>query len=287
MNNHPTIKKIQQSGYLPAIPKEFGETLNMLLDTYEYDIDELVEKLSSLPNLESTLIQALNYSTKLNRRFLTLRDAVLYLGAKNARMIAIAYITGLMLPNRKGRSRKFDNLKYWKHCLGTSIASYLISEKTGLCDKEKMFTYGLIHDIGITVLNICLPDLLDEIYTMHLEKDCHQIVAEKVLLGGITHSDIGMWLCREWGFPDEICDVVGYHHSPLLNKEPRNEVKIMYLADYISAMHFENLVGTGCTFTYAERVKEELGLTKEFIDELVSALPDEVEKLIRVNLFEL
>lgn len=287
MNNHPTIKMIQESGYLPAIPKEFGETLHMLLEPYDYDIDEYVEKLSTLPNLESNLIRALNYSTKLNRKFFTLKDAILYLGANNARMIAIAYITGLMLPpNRSGRARKFDTVKYWKHCISTAIASYMIAEKTGLCDKEKMFTYGLIHDIGVTVLNVCLPELLDNVYELHIDKGRHPIIAEKVVLGGITHSEIGMWLCREWGLPEEICQIVGYHHSPLAKERTSNEVKITYLADAISALYFLNLLGTSLSFTYTEQAIEVLNLTKEDVAELGERLPDAVEKIIRFNLFE-
>ena len=104
------------------------------------------------------------------------------MGAKNTRMIAIAYITRLLLPNRKGRAEIFDNKTYWKHCIGTSIAAHLIADETGLCDKDKMFTYGLIHDIGITVLDICLPQHLDKIHTMQLERGVHHIAAEKIIL---------------------------------------------------------------------------------------------------------
>jgi len=32
MQDHPVIKLIQQSNYLPEIPREFGETLCMLLE---------------------------------------------------------------------------------------------------------------------------------------------------------------------------------------------------------------------------------------------------------------
>jgi len=45
----------------------------------------------------------------------------------------------------------------------------------------------------------------------------HQIAAEKVVLGGLTHAEIGMWLCEKWGLPREIVEIVGYHHT-LLNK---------------------------------------------------------------------
>jgi HD-like signal output (HDOD) protein len=168
MQNHPIIRLIEQSNYLPQIPKAFGEVLSMLLEPNEFSIDECIEKLYSLPELESNLIQVLNLYSKLNREIVSLKDAVLYLGAKNTRMIAIAYITRLLLSDRNGRSEIFDRKKYWKHCIGTSIASYMVAAETGLCDKEKMFTYGLIHDIGITVLDICLPNHLDDIYTRQL-----------------------------------------------------------------------------------------------------------------------
>lgn len=282
MQDHPVIKLIQQSNYLPEIPREFGETLCMLLEPYEFFIDECIGKLSRIPNLELTLIQALNYNSKLGREIVDLKDAVLYLGAKNTRMIAIVYITRLLLPSRNGRAKIFDKKKYWKHCIGTSIASYMIAAETGLCDKEKIFTYGLIHDIGTTVLDICLPEYLDKIYTMQKEKRLHQIVAEKVVLGGLTHAEIGMWLCEKWGLPREIVEIVGYHHTPFKQSDTSNEVKIMFLADFICASFYEKLLGDEETFIlYSNKVREELNLSEEFILHVAKRMPEEVEKISR------
>lgn len=155
MVEHNIIKLIKASGHLPQIPKDFGEILKMLLEPYEYDLDQCVENFSRFPQLEAVLIQVLNYNSKLNREIRTIKDALNYLGAKNAKIIAISYVTRLLLPDNRGRAKLFNNKKYWKHCIGTSIAAYMISEKSGLSDKDKLFTYGLIHDIGITVLDIC------------------------------------------------------------------------------------------------------------------------------------
>jgi putative nucleotidyltransferase with HDIG domain len=285
MQNHPIIKLIQQSNYLPKIPKTFGETLDMLLDPCEFNIDECIEKLSNIPEIESTLLQALNYNSKLNREILSLKDAVLYLGAKNTRMIAIAYITRLLLPNKSGRAKIFNNKIYWKHCMGTSIASYMIAADRGLCDKEKIFTYGLIHDIGITVLDICLPEHLDKIHALQL-KGLHQIVAEKIILSGLTHEDIGMWICNEWGLPEEIKEIVGYHHSPFINSKISNDVRIMYLADSISTNYYEKLLGTNETFVYYDKIRELLNLSKELIENISKKLSEEVEKVNRIINFE-
>ncbi len=286
MQNHPIISQIQQSNKLPQIPKVFGEALNMLLEPCEFIMEECLDKLSGIPNLEATLVKALNYTSKLNRDILTLKDAVVYLGAKNSRMIAISYITRLLLSNKSGQAKKFNNKTYWKHCIATSIAGYMIAGKTGLCDKDKIFTYGLIHDIGITVLDICLPEHLDRIYTMQLNQGLHQIAAEKVVLSGITHAEIGMWICKQWGVPEEIMEIVGYHHSPFINNRVSNEVRIMHLADSISTAYYEKLLGTRNTFIYSDKTREMLKLSNEYVENVARILPEEIEKANRTINFE-
>lgn len=59
--------------------------------------------------------------------------------------------------------------------IGTFIASYMIADETKFRDKKKMFTYGLIYDIGITVLDICLPDLLDKVHELQMKEETHSI----------------------------------------------------------------------------------------------------------------
>lgn len=285
MKNHSVIDMISRSKCIPQIPKAFGEALNMLLEPCAYIIDECIERLSDIPNLEPALIKVLNYKSKLSREILTLKDAVLYLGAVNVRLIAIAFITNMLLPKSCGRAKIFNHRTYWKHCIGTSITCSMIAEETGLCDKEKIFIYGLIHDIGVTVLDICLPDCLDTIFTMQTERGLHQIVAEKIVLNGVTHEDIGLWLCEEWGLPDEIKEVVAYHHAPL--KSSRNEVKIMYMGDAVSTDYYEKLLGTERSFVYSDKILEYLNLSREFIGELSRNLPEEVEKVIRIMEYDL
>lgn len=284
MDNHPTIKLIEESNYLPDVPKEFGEALDLLLQTYDYYVDDCVNILSKIEGIETILLNILRYKT--NNRINNLKDAVVYLGAKNTRMIAVAFITRLMLPNKYGRTKEFNREIYWKHCLGTSMASYFIATRTGLCDRDKMFTYGLIHDIGVTVLDICLPSHLDKIYTLQTKQGLHLIAAEKAVLTGLTHADIGMWICKKWGLPQEICDVVGYHHTPFINNKSNNEVLVMHLADSISTIYYEKLVGAKNSTIYYEKTRELLKLPKEFVINLVEKLPREVDRVNKIINFE-
>lgn len=144
-----------------------------------------------------------------------LREAVIYLGMHTVQVLLIAFITRTLLPEKSGRSKLFSRISYWKHCMGTSIASCKLAVKVGICDKYEPFAYGLVHDIGIAVLDTCLPEVLDEVFTK-VEEGTPQIIAEKEVMGGLTHSDIGAWICEKWGLPENICSVVEYHHKPLL-----------------------------------------------------------------------
>lgn len=285
MDEHKIISMIRDSGHLPEIPKDFGEILKMLLEPIEYDIDLCVEKFTRFPQLEELLIKVLNYNSDLSREIRTLKEAINYLGAKKAKIIALSYVTRLLLPDSKGRTRIFDSKRYWKHCIGTSIAAFMIADETGLSDKDKMFTYGLIHDIGVTVLDICLPEYLDEIHELQL-KGMHQIVAEKVILSGITHSEIGAWICNEWNLPDEMLVVVGFHHYPMLSDIYMDEVRIMHLADSISTNYYEGLLGNHSTFIYVDKIMETLNIDKEFIENIIVQLPSAINKLNRrITLF--
>jgi len=280
MEEHKILKIIKESEHLPPIPKNFGEILRMLLEPVEYDIDQCVENFLRFPQLGEALIKIVNHNANLSREIKSVKDAINYLGAQRSRIIAVAYVTRLLLPDREDRSKIISNKKYWRHCLGTAIAAYLIAEETKLTDKEKIFTYGLVHDIGITVMNICLPDHLDKILELQ-KKGLHQIVAEKSALGGMTHGEVGMWLCKQWNLPDELAEIVCYHHTPLLARNYINEVYIMHLADSISTDFYEALLGTETTFVYADKIRESLNLDKEFINEISKRLPSEINKLNR------
>lgn len=144
-----------------------------------------------------------------------------------------------------------------------------------------MFTYGLIHDIGVTVLDICLPEHLDKIHTLQL-KGLHQIAAGKIVLSGLTHAEIGMWICKEWGLPEEIAEIVGYHHTPFINSQVSNEVRLMYLADSISTNYYEKLLGNKTTFIYSDRTSELLNISEAFIEDIAKKLPKEVDKVNRI-----
>ena len=279
LDNMNIFKLIEASHKLPNIPISVIRALNILSSPTTLSIDELVECLSDIPNLEQYIIHYLNNGYfKLSHEINSSREAVIYLGMETVKNIIISFIIRLLLSDKLGGSKVFSSSTYWRHCIATSVASFMISEKIGIGDKYKLFTYGLIHDIGISVLDICLPEMIDDIYNLQLEKKLHSMIAERTVLHGLTHEDIGAWLCDKWNLPDDIKNIILFHHRPLLSKVDIAEIKIMHLADTISTNYYERLIGINTTYMYENKLMESIGISESMLIEIRDKLNDEMEK---------
>jgi HD-like signal output (HDOD) protein len=94
-----------------------------------------------------------------------------------------------------------------------------------------------------------------------------------------------MWLCKDWNLPDEIAEVVGYHHTPLLAQKYVKEARIMHLADSISTNYYERLLGNSTTFVHTEKIMKQLDIDKEFVEDMIKKLPTEIEKSYKKIVF--
>ncbi len=287
MNSSQIFEILEQSSFLPSLPNGVSEIFTVLNNPASTDIDELINQINKYENLSDLLLRNINSGYfKLGRTINSLQETVVYLGLKNVQKLLIASITKEILPDSLGRAKKFKRDLYWKHSLGTAIAAEIICEKSTLRNRYNLFSYGLIHDIGMAILDRCLPEIVDELYENQLN-GMHQIIAEKIVMGGITHENIGLWICERWNFPNEMQAIVGYHHRPLLAKEFIQEVKIFYIADMISTTYYENLLGVITSQpNINSNIINAVGITSETIKYIQSNLPIQVEKANRILNFK-
>ncbi|MFT8315252.1 MAG: HDOD domain-containing protein [Clostridium sp.] len=282
MNKSEIINYIEQSNRLPKINKDFTNIISILETSNSFDIDTLVDEISKWPNLKTSLLTIINSGYfKIPKKVSSLKESIMYLGTTTIHRLVLSYLIKCLLPDNLGRSDAIDRVKYLKHCLGTSIAATAIADKLGLKDKYKYFAYGLVHDIGNAVLDICLPGIINEVVKIEL-KGVHQIVAERTVMEGCTHSDIGNWLCEKWNLPKDVNAAITYHHTPLLATEYIEEVNVMSIADSISTLYYEKLLCLNTFYVLNETVADSLGITMEDIEKISKELPDKVEEILKV-----
>jgi putative nucleotidyltransferase with HDIG domain len=86
-----------------------------------------------------------------------------------------------------------------------------------VCDLAR--SAGLLHDCGILVLSANLGGRYQEVLR---SASAHRVPlhqAEQAVLGA-THAQVGAYLLALWGLPDQLVEVIAYHHQPEHEKIP-------------------------------------------------------------------
>ena len=221
------LGKLEQ---LPPIPKIAQKILRikMLTERGERELYELIEK---DPALMAKLIGLSNSPLYgLGRQIMTLHDAEAVLGSKRVKMTALGFA---MLSSLAKSSSKLDIDSLWKHCLSVALTMVALAKHMPASRQppdEDVYLAGLLHDLGFFVLSNLSPQLCDQFIDQLASQPNRPIEAIEAELFETTHSEIGAELAKHWGLPDNIIEVIRFHHTPSESRDKSILVAITYMA---------------------------------------------------------
>ncbi|TGN19699.1 HDOD domain-containing protein [Leptospira idonii] len=165
-------------------------------------------------------------------------------------------------------ARKILNSKYskqvaiWSHSLKTSVYSRFLSEegKEYLKYADVASICGLLHDLGRMILLSLDLSLIQQIRILRSDEsnELSEWVEEYTL--GITHSEIGAMIAKKWNFPEEIVDVILYHHKPWQCKSKNAPIcRMIYLSDILANTN----KGKGNYYTIEPEILASFGIYEE------------------------
>ncbi len=130
---------------------------------------------------------------------------------------------------------------------------------------------GLLHNFGYLVLAHVFPPHFSLI-CRHLEVNPHltHSVVEQHLLG-ITREQIGSWLMRYWGMPDELSTALRFQHDPDYQGEHAGHANLVCLAVRLLR---NRGIGSGPYNEIPQGLFDRLGLTREKANEVVTRVLD-------------
>ena len=129
-----------------------------------------------------------------------------------------------------------------KELLDHSVFCAKIAKQIAIFEKKdnifinNSFLAGMLHDIGILILAANLPEKIKEIYKIVNEEKMIFSTAEKKVLNA-THSEVGAYLTKLWGLPDDITDAISFHHNPLAS--PNKEFSVLTIVHFANYFYFE------------------------------------------------
>ncbi len=204
---------------LPPLPAVAARVMSMVEDDRTSALD-LAQVLSTDQALTAKLIRISNSAYYgFARRVSTVREAVLVLGFKQVRQVAIG---ASVMSSFKGprRDDAFDLDLFWGHSVAVAVASEILAKKTRAAKPEDAFTAGILHDIGRLVIRKVMPVEFHEAVVLARTGEMSLRAAE-LARTGYAHDDVGRALGELWKFPSHLVDAIGGHHNRKLT--PSND----------------------------------------------------------------
>lgn len=103
----------------------------------------------------------------------------------------------------------------WRHGLVTGASTRAIAKQEGAPQIiiDESLTAGLLHDLGLLVLAVNLPDGYREAVALVRERGIAGWRAEREVFGA-SHAEVGAYLLGIWGLNEAIVEAVAFHHRP-------------------------------------------------------------------------
>ncbi len=234
------IKLLSGIRNLPSIPVIIFEVSKLLgnPNTSASDLGKIISKDQGLVAKILTVANSPLYG--LPRRVSTIEFAIVILGFDHIKNIVMAL--SMVEAFKRNGGTNWNNKSYWNHTLFTATAAKRIADELGYPKSGEAFTAGLLHDLGISIIQRYFNKEFESICRTVDEQQMRYLNAEENILG-LTHQEIGKFLINKWNLPDVLGEAIANHHNPSKSESNPVLASIIHLADYMTQR-----LNTGCFY---------------------------------------
>ncbi len=228
---------ISEINNLPVFPEKIKELENMLSDM-DVAFSKVASVIQSDMTLTAELLRIVNSAQyMLPQKVSNITNAISLIGFKGLKNLLYSYGTQNILTRKFG---KMDEI--WQHSYRVASYAYHLAHDMKRIDlQDDAYIGGILHDIGKIIAVTAYPILMDMINSHCIDKGISSSMVERLSLG-LSHARIGADIARHWNFPDNIVDVINYHHQPLLSPdETKDLVHIVYLANILAHINDQTI----------------------------------------------
>jgi putative nucleotidyltransferase with HDIG domain len=221
----------QHIGSVASLP-EAGHRVLSLTENDATSTDELRDAIQRDPVLVARILRRLNSAYfGLSTKISDVRTAVNLLGVREIRNLAITvFMSKLFEPD--GTHGTYRREALWSHCVSVGVCARLVSRVCGRGTPEEAYVAGLLHDIGLILLDQTLRRhfvrVLDEI-----SPTIPTCIVENQILT-FDHATLGGYVAQRWNLPTQIVEAIAYHHAPQSYAGPNKDiVYLVAIANYL------------------------------------------------------
>lgn len=251
---------------LPTLPQIFG-SLNRIVESNKSSASDLVGVISSDQSLTARVLKYANSPVfRALEPIDNVQQAVVRLGFEQIKEISLSIMVydGLF---RESAGMYFNRLQFWKHSLLVGYACSEVVEKLKVKNmKHVAFAAGLLHDIGIVVMDRFFPERFSRLIKMI---DARRDPLEQLEMCDEhpSHCQVGAYVLDKWHLPQSVSEAVSCHHGPTAEFKSKPLAGIIHLADFVVRKN-------GYPFYASESLPEGSELYKTMVHVLKPHIPD-------------
>lgn len=224
------IAHVREISTIPHIALQILEVVNNPRSSAA-DLETVV---GSDPSLAARILRTANSAAYgLRRPVKTIPWAINVLGTNEVRNMAM---TALIAERFKSDAvvGSYTRRGLWRHMVCVALTARLVASRAGLRTFSEAFLAGLLHDVGIALLDQYLHQPFAGIITA-LKPGIPLCQAEREQLG-FDHAQFGARVAEQWRFPPVILAAIRHHHaSERCSDEFRPIAQAVEVANFLCA----------------------------------------------------
>ena len=286
------LTRLKMIKHIPSLPVVVT-TLQQEMEREESDAATIARIVSEDPVITLKVLKVAN-SVIYNKgaEIVDVQQAVTRLGLSELTNIIYAVAVLRLMPDLP----HIDYVRFWRHSI--SVA-YTAKAMIRFCSAESgaraapvadvAFVAGLLHDLGILVLDQYFP----EQYAVALDmagrtaggpaaadagpEELPLYAAEAKHLG-ISHGEVGGAILERWALPASLVEAVSLHHDPLAADTHRTLTAVVHIANFVCNNRGVDNGTSGAATGFSDSCWEWLGLSVDEIPAIIEMADEEAKK---------
>ena len=262
-------QRLEETIEIPPLPETAQKIIKLRVDP-NASVDDITGVVETDPALAAQVVSwAASPYYAAPSRIRSVEDAIVrVLGFDQVINLALGLALGKTLSLPKDQPQQAT--PYWRQAIySAAVIEGLTRAMPRAQRPEAGLTYlaGLLHNFGYLVLAHVFPPHFSLI-CRHLEVNPHlpPSYIEQHLLG-ITREQIGAWLVRFWGMPEELANALRFQHDPDYDGPYSDYPNLVCLA--VSLLRSQG-IGSGPQRQLPDALFERLGITREQAESALS-----------------
>lgn len=163
------------------------------------------------PALSARLLRMVNSAAfGVRTRVTNLHQAISFAGFSQIRNLALTASVSELFSD-EDRIGLYSRAGLWRHLVSVAVASRMVAVRTGMRDFEDAFVAGLLHDIGIILIDQHAHARFTRVIR-GLDGARRLCDAEHDVFG-FDHTTLGARIAEKWRFPPGVTAAIRHHHA--------------------------------------------------------------------------